>query len=89
VGEGKIDLASILRPVKCRVFNFFCLFTTQIIILKILLFFIFPLFNFLGRKDIGEAKGEFAPPCTLPNYAYGCNKYVPKTSIFFLDGCFV
>jgi hypothetical protein len=31
-GGGKIDNASVLRPVKRRVFIFFCLYTTQIIV---------------------------------------------------------
>ena len=49
-----------IHPVKCRFLNFFCLYTTKIIIKKIFIFFICPSSKklFLDRNNIG---GAFAP----------------------------
>jgi hypothetical protein len=63
----------ILRPVKRRLFIiFFCLYTTEIIVLKI---FYLPLFSsvakkiFLGRKNIWV--GGICHSLRHPSYAYG------------------
>jgi hypothetical protein len=71
MGIGNLD-ASMPPHVKGS-FLFFCLYTTEIILLKIFLFFYLPLFNsvahkknFFGRENIGWAfASPLAPPSKL------------------------